>query len=445
MSQWSCSLSGMSEHTFEGLWVSGDDQPFTDVGSAPESAYAFLVDLAPGPVLGSVLAGIDRTGLNGHDLVYLMRARLHQISHLQAELYRDMVELGHCPPSGPGDPPRRIDVFFEDTADEVRAALVWTRRAAETAVSDAWEMTLRYPAVGQALASGHIDLARARVIIQEVTGLDEATATNIIDTILAVASQLTTGQLRARLARLRIDTDPDAAADRYQQGHAQRRVLADPRPQGTTDLVGENLDPARVAAILARINQLARRHRSRTDPRTPDQLKADIFLELLEGQHHQTPGQRPRVDLRIDLDTLIGLNHRAGEIPGWGPVIADIARRAIHQDPDGEWRIQITDPDTGAILWNGTTRLRPTTTQRRHVQTRQPECTHPRCRMPAINSDLDHLQPRSQDGPTLTHNLAPACRHDHMLHTRGTWTIQPDSTGNYTWISPHSHRYTKPP
>src|SRR5690606_29338277 len=79
-------------------------------------------------------------------------------------------------------------------------------------------------------------------------------------------------------------------------------------------------------------------------------------------------GRRPVVDIRVDLETLVGLAERAGEIPGWGPVIADIARRLVEQQPDGEWRGVVTDPDTGAVLADGTTRRRPTAAQRRYLQ-----------------------------------------------------------------------------
>lgn len=435
----------MTEQTF----VDGDDIPFDQLDSAPprtSSDYRHLASLPPGVFLAAMVEWTDRADLCGHDLVYLMQARMRLISHLQAELYRDMTELGYCPPSGPGDPPDRIGQFDQYTAEEVRAALVWTRRAAESTVGYAWQITEQYPRVGEALYEGLIDLSRARVIVDGVGGLGQEEAELVVERVLEDAPRLTTGQIRARIRRLVADADPDAAKKRYEAGLGDRRVSSQPRPEGTAELVGENLETDRVAAVMARINDLARKLRCRHDSRTMDQLRADIFLELLEGRHHEEEAVRqPLVDIRVSLDTLVGLNEKAAEIPGWGPVIADIARQALQRQTDGQWRVTVTDPDTDAVLWDGTTRRRPTAAQRRHIQARHTECTHPRCRMPAHRSDIDHLQPRSQGGPTLTHNCAPGCRHDHMLHTLGIWNIEQPQPGVYIWISRHGHRYRNPP
>jgi len=136
----------------------------------------------------------------------------------------------------------------------------------------------------------------------------------------------------------------------------------------------------------------------------------------------------------------MGLSENPGEIPGWGPVISDIARQVVSEEPDAEHRVIVTDPDTGAVLWNGITRRRPNTGQKRHVQTRNPTCVFPGCRMPASDCDLDHTQAWSEGGPTLIDNLAPGCRHDHRLKDKG-WTLERVRPGNYRWTSPLGHTY----
>lgn len=401
----------------------------------------FLELLPPGTVLGHALSSVDRRELNGHDLVHLLRARRRQIAMLEAEAQADVVELGHCPPSVPGGPPERVQVMEDHVADELRMALVWTRHAAEVAVDSAWQLVERLPRVWEALREGLIDLPRARAIAREVAHLDEVIAREVAERILGEAEELTTGQIRARLRRLSIEVDPDDARKRYEEGVSQRRVGSEPRPEGTADLVGESLPADRVAAILRKIHDEALRRRRRDDPRTMDQLRADIFLEMLEGTIHGS-GRRPLVDIRVDLETLIGLADRAGEIPGWGPVIADIARQVAERQPDGEWRVVVTDPDTGAVLADGTTRRRPTAAQRRYLEARQTTCVNPRCRMPAHRSDMDHQVEYSRGGPTLTINLAPGCRHDHMLVTVGGWKLEQPRPGVYVWTTRHGFRYT---
>lgn len=425
------------------------DFPFDALDeSTPREAsdYRHLAALSPGIFLAAALESVDRSDLGGHDLVHLIQGRMRLISHLQAELYRDMTELGYCPPSGPEDPPRRMEVFDEHTAEEIRCALVWTRRAAEGTVSYAWQITEQLANVGEALSQGLIDLPRARAIVDGVGGLDREEADAVVDRILEDAPRLTTGQIRAKMRRLAADADPDAAKKRYEAGVDERRVFAQARPEGTAELIGENLPADRVAAIMARINDLARKVRPQDSSRSMDQLRTDLFLELLEGRHPEENSRRePLVDIQVRLDTLIGLNDRAAEIPGWGPVIADIARQALERQPNGQWRVTVTDPDSEAVLWDGTTRRRPTAAQRRHIEARQKECSHPRCRMPAHRCDIDHVEPHSEGGPTHTDNSEPACRHDHMLKTLGIWRVERPERGVFIWISPHGHRYRSPP
>ncbi|MGH3786573.1 MAG: hypothetical protein ACRDRG_08490 [Pseudonocardiaceae bacterium] len=57
-----------------------------------------LAEMAPGPELGVLLAGIDIHALTGTDAVEILRARARQLSHEQARLLAKMVEVGLCDP-----------------------------------------------------------------------------------------------------------------------------------------------------------------------------------------------------------------------------------------------------------------------------------------------------------------------------------------------------------
>jgi len=138
------------------------------------------------------------------------------------------------------------------------------------------------------------------------------------------------------------------------------------------------------------------------------------------------------------MTTLAGLDDHASEIPGMGPVIADIARQVAATQPKAEWRYVVSD-NHGQVIHIGTTRKRPTTTISREVQTHQPVCTFPGCRVPAQDCDHDHLTPRSQGGQTTTTNLGPKCRHDHQLKHHG-WTHQHTNQQDI-WTSPQGHTY----
>ena len=405
---------------------------------------AELEAIPPGVVLAAYLSKVDRSRVNGHDLVIVMKARSRQLAHDQAELMADMVEVAHSAPGGAESAVERIEDEVEFASDEIRAALTLTRRSAESELDLAFDLRERLPRVWEALHEGLIDLWRARTIAHATSHVPAGTACEVVDRVIEAAPRLTTGQLRARIQRLCLEADPDEAKKRYEEALDERRVVSEPNVDGTADLMGLQLPPHRVAAIRRRINRMAKRMKHAHDPRTIDQIRADVYLDLLQGRDLGSPTGPARgvVDLQADLKTLAGLADKAGEIPGYGPVIADIARQVAKEQPDAEWRATITDPSTGHVLWTGTTSRRPTTTQKRRVEARDPTCVFIGCRMPATACDLDHTVAVVDGGPTRVDNLAPLCRHDHRVKHKAGWDLQRHSSGSYIWISRLGHRYT---
>lgn len=400
--------------------------------------------MPPGPELARVLGSIDRDGLSGFDRVVLLKARSRLRAHVEAELYADMMSVVEATAEELGSD-FELGEVFDWAASEIRAALIWTRRAAECQLSFASLLVEDYPQVWKALLDGRIDGPKARVICDQTMHLDPDTRAKVADVALEQASTQTTGQLRARLARLVIGVDPESARKRYEHGIEERRVTADGNDDGTANLSGWQLPAAETQAVMRRINRLARAARSSDDPRTMDQLRADVFVDLLKGRSlKHGRADRGVVDIHVDLTTLTGLSETPGEIPGWGPVIADIARQVVAEQRDAEHRVTVTDPDTGAVVWNGITRRRPTTGQRRHVESRNPTCVFPGCRMPSVDCDLDHNQPWARGGPTTVTNLAPLCRHDHLVKEKG-WKIRQIRPGAYQLTSPLGHTYTTQP
>jgi hypothetical protein len=405
---------------------------FEDVG-IPKG----LADMAPGPKLGAILSSIDRNRISGHDRVVLTRAWNRQVAHDQAELYASMVAVadaeqeelsGHL----------ESDEIQDLAASEIRAALTLTRRSADYHLGLASDLIQKLPQVGQALSEGRIDLAKARVIVEETSHLEAVSARRVAEAALEHASSQTTGQLGARIRKLVILLDPEGARTRYQEAIEDRRIISSANPDGTANLYGLNLPAHRAGAAMRRISRLARAAKSADDPRTMDQIRADVLMDLLQGQH-RGPDKKGSVSIQVDLSTLAGLDEHPGELGGYGPVIADIARQITEEQADSEWRYTITT-DEGQMVHNGTTRRRPTTNQTRQVEAENPTCVFPGCRMPATECDIDHNQEWSAGGPTQVDNLAPLCRHDHVIRHHG-WTINQHQPGNYEWTSPLGHTY----
>lgn len=402
-----------------------------------------IESIAPGPFLAAVLESVDRSRLNGFDLVRLLRARERLVAHCQAGSAADTHEMAYAAPGAEASDVERLQEGFEYAADELRPALVITRGAAEGRLNVAFDLRERLPRVWEMLSRGVIDLARARVICNGTAHLDDQEARRVVDEIAERAPRLTTGQLAAWIRRLCVESDPEKAKQRYEHARDARKVWVEQTESGTGNVHLLDIDIADAKAIGRRINAHMISLRRDGDTRSHDALRADILTDLILGSD-PTNGGRGLVDMRVSMTTLAGLDEQAGEIPGLGPVIADIARRFADQHPRAEWRATITD-DYGNIAGVVTTSRRPTKAISRWTEATQPTCSFPGCRMPASDCDWDHLLPRSQGGETSTQNGGPKCRHDHILKDHG-WKHQ-RIRGQDIWIGPLGHTYTteKPP
>lgn len=393
----------------------------------------------PGPYLAAVLSSIDVSKLNGFDLVMVLRARARQTACDQAGYYNTISEVARAVPTGQNGMPVRTDEWFEYAADELRTALTLTRRAADSEIDFAYQLEERLPQVAEALLAGDIDIRRARTIVHGVGHLPDESASQVAAAVLENASSLTTGQLRARVQRLCIDVNPEDAAERYSHGVEERRVVSDVNTDGTANLMGLQSPIDRVTAANRNINRLARSLKNAGDLRTLDQLRADVYLDLLTGSSSGSTRSKGSVDITVDLATLAELNDRSGELAGMGPVIADIARQVTAEQHDSTWSYTVTD--NGRPVATGTTRRRPTAAIKRQVHARYPTCVFPGCRMPARDCDLDHRVPWAESGPTDTEHLGPLCRHDHIVRHKAGWKVHREPDGSYVFTSRLGHTY----
>ncbi len=404
-----------------------------------------LADMEPGASLGTILGSIDRSRLNGQDRVIVLQAWSRQLAHAQAELYASMTAVIDAE----ADLYQGRDAFsvHDAASSEVRAALTLTRRGADFHLALAQQL-IDNAELWDALHHGRIDLPKARVVIDHTCHLDGDEAARVTTVALDRAHRQTTGQLRARLRQLVIEVDPESARRRYEQRIADRRITSEATEAGTANVFGLDLPAADSSSALRKINRLARRLKKAGDPRTMDQIRADVFLDLLNGRHeNQSVGQRGVVDIRVDLTTLMELDERSGELPGWGPVIADVARKVVSEQDDAEWRFSVIDPVNGQVMHSGTTGRRPTAAQKRRVESRYQTCAFPGCRMPAGECDIDHKCAWVDGGPTEDFNLEPLCRRDHRLKHNG-WSVEMLIGGVFLWTSPLGLTYlveTQPP
>lgn len=397
-----------------------------------------LDTIEPGHELACVLSTINIDECSGYDLIRVLRAHERMRSFHSAQLYEAMSAVVDA-----------IDIedmaaeYVEQAAAaEVAAALRLTRRAADLEMDYALEMRRRIPRVWLALLNGDIDDRRAKVIVNGTGHLPQETARNVVDCLIDDAGRLTTGQLRAKLRKMCLEADPHDSACRYQQAVADRCVTTETTDAGTSHFHAFDLSPERLAAGMNRVNRIARGLRGHNETRTMDQLRADVFLDLLEGTGVAPRSGRGTVDIHVTLESLAEIANHPGDLAGYGPVSADIARQIADQQQKSDWRWTVDDPDTGLPLNTGTTRRRPTASQRRHAESRNPVCIHPGCRVPATQSDIDHTTPWAHEQRTDIKNLAPMCRYHHHLRHQSHWSYRAIDGGDYLFTTALGHTYT---
>jgi len=430
----------LSDREIEALTVA-EAAAWDDAASDRQMIPDRLDEWSPGPFLAAVLPSIDPSRLNGHDTVVLMKAHARQVAHDQAGYYSSVAEVATAIPTDEEGPPERTEEWFEYASMEVRAALTLTRRAADSELDFAYDLVERLPSVLKALDSGTIDLRKAREIARGTGHLDQGTAMAVADRVLRNAARLTTGQLRVRLQRLCIEGNPEDARQRSENAIDDRRLIIEPTVDGTAEFRGYGAAIDRAAAIGRKVNGLARNLKTADEPRTIDQLRMDVFLDLLEGGHSgSVRPDRGTVGIHVDLETLAELSEAPGELAGYGYVIADVARQVAKAQTDSEWQIIVTD-QPGDIVHTGTTRRRPTVSQKRRILANYPTCVFPGCRMPASQCDIDHTTPWSHGGETSVENNAPLCRHDHVGRHKAGWVYVRLADGQHQWTSPHGHTY----
>jgi hypothetical protein len=238
--------------------------------------------MPPGPALAGFAADAWAAGLgrlSDDELIGVMRAARRLSSWTAAmelaavgDLWRRRVAEGEA---GDTDATCHAD-------DEVAAALTLTGRAADRVLDLAIALR-RLPLTSQALAAGDIDLPRAMVIADEVTGLDGEHAAAVERAITGSATGQTTGQLRAAARRAVMAADPSSARRRKERAQQDARVERWDEHAGTAALAGRDLPPASVLAADQNLTALARQLKAAGIPGTMDTLRARAFLALLSG------------------------------------------------------------------------------------------------------------------------------------------------------------------
>ena len=514
-----------------------------------------LAGMSPGPELAVRLALIDPHDVPDEQLPQLLNAQNRQLAYQQAQTWATMAEIGQRDPMPnlPGGARWTSTEIFDAAVDEIRAELVLTRRCASAELANAGAVAA-LPRVMQALSAGAIDRARAIKFAEGCADLTSEQNEALLNEVLPGAAEVTATGLDERIARVAMALDPEWAKRRYRQAVRERRVIGYLNRDGSAVVTGQSLPADDAAAACARVDALAGAAKRAGAATKIDYLRAELFLGLLDGRFHgmtepaiiaelvrlfpkasseagrpnepvaastaveasaadaeaavaatgaTVAGVSPGVHLRIGLGTLLGIDEQPGEIAGWGPVTAPVARRIAARQRRGEWRYAVVDAE-GRLLFDGVTRRRPrgagsTVARvrssgivelhvplalltdsdrtdrhpawaglladlakqyaeqrpieqdptarfagrplRRRQQTHFQRCLFRGCRRPATDCDLDHRREHTRGGATDEQNTGPGCRHDHRLKTSGGWRLVRQDHQTFVWISPLGRKH----
>jgi len=484
-------------------WSPGE--PFDAFESLPVGPHPSWSRFAPDGLLATVLAEqddgscaerVERVGGWERVIAWAQAAQLREIAGLARAAEGDTAF---------GDDPEQV---YSSVCAEVGLMCRVAARTARSRVDDALALAERLPATLAALSAGDVSLSSARAIVEETHGLDESLLPTAERQVLARAAERTAGQIRAQAKRVVARLDAEALRRRAEQARRERAVRLVPEPDGMATL-SAYLPAHQAVAAFGVVDAYARQTGGAGDDRPLDARRADALVDLLLDQFApaesnpaavgdptrrddsaewgreaqpdngaEPPGEpgnvgerdpvspagpdpvgaaapdgvasrRGRVQVRVGvtvgLTTLLGLDQLPGELAGYGPIPAEMARELAAQ---GTWRRLITDPVTGALLDYGRTRYRPPASLTAHLIARDQTCTFPSCRVRADRCDLDHRVPFDPDvggGDTSEANLAALCRTHHRLKQQPGWSVTARPEGTLSWQTPTQHVYLRRP
>lgn len=348
---------------------------------------------------------------------------------------------------------------------EIAARLSITGRAASNKVDLAIRLD-HSPAVADALATGALDVAKATALTRSTAHLGLAAARTVQEAVLDRAPGMTCPQLRNAVRRAELVLDPRAAAERHERAKVERAVTLTPASDSMAWLTAylPADDAMRVMTgidLLARAGDCGDPDDDRgIDARRADAL-VDVFAHVLDtGTWYGgdvdvagSPGRgrrryrHPHLDVTASVTTLLGLDEQPGELAGYGPIPATMARQIAAR---ATWEPLLVDGRNGTMLARSGRCYRPAPVLEGDVVRRDVTCTFPGCRTPASRSDLDHIEPFDPQRPASdqTHhaNLHALCRHHHRLKTHGSWLVERDPNSGITiWHAPTGHTYSRDP
>lgn len=394
-----------------------------------------------------------------------------EIARLQARQIRLVAAIADDPCANAGVP----EIEREYVKEELRAALCESAMAADTRLALAAMLTGRLPATLDALEAGAITIRHVRRLADAIAPLGDTEAATVESAALTFAPGRDLSAFCRKVRREVLNLDTRSPEEQLADALERRRVWDGPEQPGMSQF-GAVLPADGCRALMIALDLVAGQAPI-DDPRSMEQRRADALVQLgidalngfygcpncrsrhdsvAKNDNAENPpgavrrqgaprwhGMRPRVQVTIAMSTLLAMDEQPGEMDGYGPIPAELARR-IAADQTGTWRRLVTD-ELGQLIDYGRTHYRPPAPLRDFVLARDRECMFPTCHRTACRCEIDHIQRWAEGGRTNAENLLVlCCRHHHCKDEAG-WQPRRLLDGSVEWTSPLGRTYVVQP
>jgi Domain of unknown function (DUF222) len=314
------------------------------------------------------------------------------------------------------------------------------------------------------LSSGDISEWVATILVRETAVLNVEDRRLVDERLCAMTLDPATGELHPPFVlglsprrvvgaafALAAELDPEAVVRRAGKAAHQRRVTCRPAPDTMASL-NALLPVAQGVACWASLDRSARAAKAAGDPRSLDQLRADLLVERLTGQ--ATADAVPvEVGVVMGEGTVTGESERPGRTADGTVVPADLCRALIrHAHLSGAGvsarRIEV-DPATGQVTGVGRKRRFHRGGDRLTIRHRDQTCRLPGCSGPIQH--IDHADRHADGGETSRGNGQGLCEAHNYVKEMPGWTtrVVDDRPGRHTievtTPTGHTYRSNAPP
>ncbi|MCM3697292.1 HNH endonuclease signature motif containing protein [Microbacterium oleivorans] len=357
------------------------------------------------------------------------------------------------------------DMALRSIAAEVGGVMRVTDRTVQRRIGEARTLIEGFPATVEAWEQGRIVRGHAFLIVETGMALPAEMWAEFEAVAITRCEQDTPNRVRGELEILAHRMHPRSFAERHEEAAAGRCVRLVPGRDGMSDLIA-NLPTVIAEGIHDRLTQQARaiidtrdeRAVARagnadvaviaTDTRSTDQVRADVFADLvlsgtpaLDDTRDTTAGPlgaiRARVQILVPAATLTGDDDGPCDLAGRSPIDPATARTLA--GGTGMWERLFHDPTTGITI--ATDSYRVPSGMRRFLQARDQHCRFPGCRTAAIRCEIDHTHDHALGGRTELSNLAHLCQRHHSMKQFTAWTVRQLTGGVLEWTSPLGRTY----